>query len=251
MTISGPYWSLAIEFQLYLLYPILILLTRRFGWSQMLMVTAFVEFISRVSLVVATHIAPNLYESIGWSWFNLSPFSFWFSWALGAVVAQAFIEGRALPFSRGPLPLWLWPLLALGIEQVPGLDKFSFPVAAFATARFLAYYLQRAEPALPSGKKSKSVQFLSFFGIISYSLYLIHVPLNVYFMEFSAKAHGSSRLYALQGAWIGVSLLLTVAISYLLYRMVEMPGIKLGKRVISWHRKQRNDPLLHQNYLQR
>ena len=239
-SINGIYWSLAIEFQLYLLFPLLIFLTIRLGWRQTMIVTGVVELVSRVALIVLSHCMNDVYPPQWGGWMLLSPFGFWFSWSLGAMLADAFVKKQELPLRHGPLPLWIWPFLVLLVNSVPYLPAFSFPVAAMATARFLAYFLSRGTmPLSPSGPRKTGIHFLKFFGTISYSLYLLHLPVLKYFMLFTPRAHGHFYVHGLQIAYLGLALFVTVALSYLLYFFVETSGIALGKKVVDLIPEQR------------
>jgi peptidoglycan/LPS O-acetylase OafA/YrhL len=131
-SINGVYWSLAIEFQLYLLFPLLLLMVRRIGWGRAIAVTAIVEAVTRVFLLFASLRSDALYPADWWGWIDLSPFGFWFSWSIGAWVADRFLEGRTLPFAKGPFPLWSWPVIVFGLHYTPYLRDFAFPMAALA-----------------------------------------------------------------------------------------------------------------------
>jgi peptidoglycan/LPS O-acetylase OafA/YrhL len=240
VSIDVPYWSLAIEFQLYLLFPLLLVMVRHLGWRRSLIVTAVVEFVSRAAITLASMWAQNIYPSDWWGWADLSPLGFCFSWTLGAAMADAFVEKRPLPFATGPFPLWVWPLLVFVVNNTPGTSNFTFPIAAMASARYLAYFLSRPDSVPGSVPRTNlSMRFLGFIGTISYSLYLLHAPLFSYFMSFAPKAYGSAKIYAIEVVFIIGSLLAVTAFSYLLYILVETPGINWGKKVVSWLRERK------------
>jgi len=233
-SIAGPFWSLAIEFQLYLLFPLLLGLVRRIGWRQMLMVTAVIEVVTRASLMIVGHYGTDIAPSSWWGWTRLSPTGFWFSWALGAMLAEAVVEQKTLPFAKGPLPLWLWPLIVLAFHHTPYLENFAFPVAAFATVRFMSYFLSR-DPDRQMNASDLPLRFLTFFGLISYSIYLLHIPLFFYFRSCLPKPPG----FVSESANVIVFTVAIIAASYLVFRFVETPGIKMGKRLIDWFRLHR------------
>jgi peptidoglycan/LPS O-acetylase OafA/YrhL len=229
-SIEKPYWSLAIEFQLYLLFPLLLMVARQIGWRQMLIAMAFVEIVSRLGLTITSQYESNLHPASWWGWVNLSPFSFWFSWAIGAALAEAYVQKQTLPFATGPLPHWMWPLAVVVFHNTPYLTNFTFPVAAFATVRFMAYFLAR-ETGRPQEAVSLPLRFLTFIGVISYSLYLIHLPLFNYFMKLPNERGGTS-IYALECAYIIGALVAVIAASYLFFHFIEKPGIRLGKKLV-------------------
>jgi peptidoglycan/LPS O-acetylase OafA/YrhL len=230
-SINGVYWSLAIEFQLYLLFPLLLLIVRRIGWGRAIMVTAVVEAVTRVYLILVVPGQGNLYPTDWWAWIDLSPLGFWFSWSIGAWIADRFLDHQPLPFAQGPFPLWAWPLIVFAFHYTPYLHDFAFPAAAIGSCRYLAHFLSRHESNVPEAEGVVSRTFI-FLGTISYSLYLLHEPLIQYIMSFKPAAHGSVAVYPLEIAVILGSIAATVAASGALYLFVEKPGIALGKKVI-------------------
>lgn len=66
---------------------------------------------------------------------------------------------------------------------------------------------------------------------LSYSVYIIHLILMLPFFSFILKNGALSLI-----AWGGASLLLlslTMCLSYLIYKFIEMPGINMGKKLLS------------------
>src|SRR6202044_3308849 len=53
-TINPTFWSIAVEVQLYVLYPILVFMAGRVGWARALGVTFIIEFFMRIICTV-TH----------------------------------------------------------------------------------------------------------------------------------------------------------------------------------------------------
>jgi peptidoglycan/LPS O-acetylase OafA/YrhL len=86
---------------------------------------------------------------------------------------------------------------------------------AGAYALFLLFYHWR-----PTGK-TKWDSVLSYLGSISYSLYLIHFTCII-LMDFVLGKTVTG---------FAATLLLTVLISHFSYRLIEKPGIALGKRI--------------------
>ncbi len=230
-TINGAYWSLAIEFQLYLLFPLILLMARRIGWRQTLIVTAFVELVSRVFALVYQYHEAALFPASWFGWYLLSPLGFWFSWTLGAILAEAFVEKQPLPFSR-PLPLWLWPLVVVIFDQTPFLRVFAFPVAAWGTGQFLVYHLNK-EPA-PAQNTPIPVRVLNFVGVISYSIYLLHQPIYHYVID-SHMGGGFAIKFVF-------AITVFMATSYILYLFVETPGIRAGKALVKLLRQAKFTP---------
>ncbi|MFB6619789.1 acyltransferase family protein [Streptomyces sp. NPDC085524] len=80
-------------------------------------------------------------------------------------------------------------------------------------------------------RKRRFPRWLSWFGAISYSLYLLHNPV-IHAMNWMLAGHGPVQ------SWTGRALLLTAftaaltALSWLGYRLVELPFQNLGRRVL-------------------
>ncbi len=118
--INPAFWSIAVEAQLYVIYPLLIWLAWRLGWRRALWFTAIIELGSRciASLLSAFNPAweiPGFYLN--------SPFYFWFTWTMGAVLAEAWLKGQPLPFRSS----WgfLWPLLFVRVISSGRYSRFA------------------------------------------------------------------------------------------------------------------------------
>lgn len=216
--INGTFWTLGVEVQLYLIYPLLLLLARRLGWNGALLVAGGIELGLRVygSLAPAPH------------WIYAAPFSYWFSWAIGARIADDYLSGRPLLLARCPV---LLPLgLAVFFHTVKPLFFLVFPCVALTTAALAAHLASRSAAAREPGLLARAFAGT---GVISYSLYLLHGPLLAW-----AANHLRAAFPGFATPWT-VSLCLLAfcvplfGVSWLFYRWMELPGIALGKRVMA------------------
>ena len=214
--INGAFWSIGVEVQLYAIYPLLLLLVRRLGWNKALFITAAIEATLRG--------IPDLP-----GWISCSPFQSWFSWSIGARLADDYLNGRPLILAK--CPLWLWPSLFLFTYFYKPLFSYNFPCVALSTATAVAYFISRpvARAPLPGMVCSALRQI----GVISYSVYLLHGPLLAFLPH---KIRAAFPAHAFSPFEIGVCLLFfcgfILFISQLFYRFVELPGIELGKWVL-------------------
>jgi len=122
---NAALWSLAVEAQLYLLYPILSWLAGRIGWGRALAILAAGEVLIRGCNGAVQAMGGG--DSAGGSvaaWLGGSAPGYWFSWALGAHLARAWLKGEPLPFAR--VSPWPWLGLALGCHFVRPLESFQF-----------------------------------------------------------------------------------------------------------------------------
>ena len=222
--INGSFWSIAVEVQLYLLYPLLFAMTRRLGWTQTLVVTAVIEISLRVwtSVCLVLHAAPPP------DFLIQSPFAYWFSWAIGAVVAEAFLNGESLPFAR--IPVWIFPALVVVVSSMAFLQPFFFTLASLATIVVIARLVSAEN--LPSTRVSWLTRYLRYAGTISYSMYLIHQPcIHAIADRLSHTRIGGNPFLIFLGTvvfWVPILFL-----AWIFYRLVEQPSIALGKWVVA------------------
>jgi peptidoglycan/LPS O-acetylase OafA/YrhL len=225
-SINGSFWSIAVEVQLYVIYPLLLVLVKRTGWITTLWITGIIEVGMR---------SFSAFSNIDVAWIVLNPLFFWFSWSIGAALADAYLKKQPLPFTG--VPLFLFPVLTVIFYFIKPLSLFCFTTAALSTVYVMSHWMRNPEKApLATGPSGFIVNHLRFVGLVSYSLYLIHEPmlgllghsLNAFFPTFPYLG-----VYALcLVAWF-----IIVGVAYLFYRFIELPSIALGKRVIELRRK--------------
>jgi len=232
--INGAFWSIAVEVQLYLLYPLVLVMASRLGWGRTLAITAVIEFALR-AFVAATGF-PNAI-------IFLNPLYFWFSWSLGAYLAEAYLKGKPLPFTGRSL--LLFPSLFLVCYMVKPLSYFCFPLGALSTVYLMSHWLSHPE-TVPTGEGRGGFIFrhLRFVGLISYSLYLIHQPLiNAVPDVIALIVPGAHIPYLGMFSICVASWIVILVPTYLFYRFVELPSIALGKRFIDKRRKALSPPV--------
>ena len=214
--INPSFWSIATEVQLYLIYPLLLLISKRFGWNAALWGTGVLE----VSLRIAASACPLPYWIIG------SPFYYWFSWAIGAKLADDHLNGRPLFLTQ--CPLWVWPAMTLLANFFRPFANFPFLFTALATAKCISHFLSR--PALPASQPRGLQALLAQVGVISYSVYLLHQPLLNFAINHLRQETAAHPLPPV--LLFGCSLLfcgLILAASGVFFRLVENPSIQVGK----------------------
>lgn len=195
-------WTLGLEIQFYLLFPIILRALRRTGTRRMATLVAVLAATSFGLAVVASQARPEF------AFYNL-PTRFW-EFGLGALVAIlgvraggavaapvgvigiGLIVGAFFFASSGamhPGPLTLLPVVGTGMVIISA-DSWVRAVLSWAPIRLL--------------------------GLVSYSVYLIHQPL----FAFSRVARDGARLGPQQKAWLTAATLVLAVFAYLL---VERP----------------------------
>ncbi len=219
--INPSFWSIAVQVQLYALYPILIGLAARFGWRRSLLGIAAIEITLRLTDGV-------LFTASGTglpSWLSGSPLMFWFSWSLGAVVAERYLRGESLMIP----PIFLYAVGALAIACIffKPLSSMKFLFFALFTAGVVASLLHKADQriSIPDFLRNHLQQV----GLWSFSLYLLHQPLllgvkDAVVIMFGANIHPILLFLLCIASWV-----LIVPVARLFYRFCELPSIALVK----------------------
>jgi peptidoglycan/LPS O-acetylase OafA/YrhL len=227
--VNASYWTIAIEVQLYLLFPLLLLFARRFSYTWLLVGLGAIE-ISLHTFSALFCYAPGHFPP---AWLRASPFFFCFSWALGAALADAYLSRKPLPFSRVHPAIWLVP--AVLTSPIPA-HEFSFTFFSLATAGILSRHLS-GDPV--DERKSILGRFIRRTGLYSYSIYLIHGPIVIAltFLYETAFRGIENNPFLILGAALSTWIVI-FPVSALMYNWVEKPGIALGKKVLrTWLRR--------------
>jgi len=217
--INPAFWSLAVEVQLYLLFPLVILARKRWGIEGSLVVTGTVALLARGLVCVLWGLPDRLGEPA----FS-SPFTSWFDWTLGAFVAERFTQNRRGFKQHSLWLLILFPLFFISTISTVPASLFSFSLAAVISAVILDLLVATNLP------KSRFLSVATFIGTISYSVYLWHQPLlhplsdHLQFLPIILR-------------WI-VVLALIFGISTFSWFFIERTGIKLGHLIWkSWQER--------------
>jgi peptidoglycan/LPS O-acetylase OafA/YrhL len=174
--VNPPAWTLAVEAQLYLAYPIVFWLVTRLGALRALGAVLGVTMAYRVGLALAPPLPVEL-AGPAWEVFLAR----WFEWVLGAVVAEWAAGRLALPRALSSP----WPgAVALGAGVLLewyapyyGLYLLKEPLYGVAFALLLYAALAHEHPGLGSAPG----RYLAGVGVYSYSLYLLHRPIQLAF----------------------------------------------------------------------
>jgi peptidoglycan/LPS O-acetylase OafA/YrhL len=229
--INPSFWSIAVEVQLYLLYPLLWCYARRHGWRRTLAITAVIEFTIRVAGAIHLIAFPDTMLP---RWVTDSPLAFWFSWCLGAAVADGYLKQHLPTVRRRTLVLLAGGTLA--VYFLKPATVFMFPLAALFTAGLITNRLARAQSPAGPPVSRWPWRVLSKLGFVSYSFYLLHQPLLglVPRMLKRLSPGTSHHLVCFVGCLAAIGPI--YLISKLFYRGVEMPSISAGKWFIKKQR---------------
>jgi peptidoglycan/LPS O-acetylase OafA/YrhL len=158
--INLPLWSIAVECQIYLLFPLLVALRRRLGMQVVLAVTYL------VSITVESFVADT-------SYWGLKP-ELLFVFALGMYAAEVAMGP--------PKRVFIWigciaAVLMFALFQSESLTKLGLTELVVGVVAMCVLIVCAHWPRNPIARVV-SLSLFAKIGIFSYSLYLIHFPLQ-------------------------------------------------------------------------
>jgi peptidoglycan/LPS O-acetylase OafA/YrhL len=216
-------WSLPIEVQLYIVYPLFYLLLLRIGIKWSMFSVGVVSIGALVLLLVAN---TDLYSHS--RTYQVGNFSiYWIIWCAGALLAE-WAKREQLPKWRS----WLWLVMAfvLIIAMMIYFLKLFIGIQNLVWAGFyfmvMLWGLTQTNPLRFLNMRLKKL-FL-WLGLISYSLYLVHYP----FFRFCGAI------------WVGmfgtkpgnfliplVFSVLSIPVAYAFYSYIEAPSHRLARKI--------------------
>lgn len=221
---NGPFWTLALEEQLYALYFPLLWMRRKLGWGRALAIVAGITLVWRL---VASFLAADWFPAM----LVVGP-ARWFEWALGALAVEIHL-------GRAEVPRWARDgavgtgLLAVAVGLVNlrrfGIDvRFIHPLSdpLFGVALFVIVNAacKRDWAGTTGGSLSR---FFAWVGTFSYSLYLTHQPVIV------AAKHAGLRL----GLGVPAILILrgvgAMTVAYAFFMVVERRFLNASRPALS------------------
>lgn len=226
--LNGSFWSLEVEVQFYLLFPLLIYVVRRFGIFNMMGGVLVLNALWRMA--TWNLVAPSGdYTSI-WEWTWNGPGRM-FEFALGILAAYILVRypnhiSPTMCMLLGGLILWLgYSYMYVREGPFSPLSDIMLGTGFFflilsASKRGLMYYLFTWRPLL-------------WLGAFSYSLYLIHEPVMVEMLTWFGGRQGWAAFFTYT---IGMASVIIV-LAYFFYRAFEKPTIGWGRRYSQWRQR--------------
>ena len=227
---AGPFWTLAIEEQFYLIWPTVV---RRRSVAQLHRWALGVGLTAIGLRLVAAAFGHYNYRLTFFRCDGLAFGAFlacWYAQRNPALPGTAK-ERRAIAsaFFAGILLIALSNLPSGGRLQVQALLAECYQTGVtFFCGSIVAYLISHAGQRNVAWLRSRA---LTFFGLISYAMYMIHMyVMSVYDTHAAALQPGDNAAYMLRILVVlGVTIVLCVLIRYL----IELPALSLRKHVIA------------------
>jgi len=257
---NGAFWSLGMEEQLYMLYFLLFLLLKRGTTVATVMVVAFFSILWRIALPFLDQGTISLgFVRMG-AW-HLWPFNYWLHWTLGAIAIDAYMGNVTLSPCFRSVRLALFLIFAgllihpnafeLIAHSKVGRGLFGelsiIPGRSFAAIFWVAELIWAVaffcvinwglDREARGGFRGSISRALAYIGTLSYSLYLVHVPVLRIFQHHFPFGN-SPRDWILRYA---VYVPTTLAVGFVFYHCVERwflttPQILLSAHLERWQR---------------
>jgi peptidoglycan/LPS O-acetylase OafA/YrhL len=214
-TYNAAFWSLALEFQLYLLYPLFLFFKNKFGIKNTMYIVA--------AIYIACMLARFLL-GLHQTWMVNFVFKNWIIWCLGAYWSDNFFHGKRT-FNGSIWWVILLGVLFYGSRAIP-------VVGYFADILAVLFYLCLGDIYLNYKPLKTNIleKILIEIGIVSYSIYLIHQPFMHQMFDaihIFGISYQSSIFRFLDAIFV---FLIIFFVSYGIYHFIEKPAIEFGKK---------------------
>jgi peptidoglycan/LPS O-acetylase OafA/YrhL len=213
---NGALWSLPIEMELYLMFPLVLIIIRKLNLKTLLFVSGACSIIALVL------------QLKGMQFLNQNFVINWLLWCSGAVLAELYLSSKLKKPYRivNFLGLFFLGIAMLGaIKQVePSLLTYLYGIFFF----ILLWNLLVFDEVLFGRLSTNVIRGITFLGNISYSLYLIHYPFFILCGSIWFKYYGEKPVNYFIPVFFS---LLTLPLAWLFYKFIELPTHKLAKRV--------------------
>jgi len=214
-TINPSFWSLGLEMQFYLLYPVFLLLRRWLGVGRATLAVA-----GGTGLTLALVLGCGIRSAVLW----LSPLNMWLIWVLGAYFGEQFFLGQRV-FTRSPGYLVVfYALLSLSTMTVVYglLGRVLFSLFFIY---LLDWYLHWSAPAASATGRALT-RLTARVGLYSYSIYLFHQPFLASIINFLSFGQQRKPMLALA---VVLAFGLVFVVAHFTYHWLELPAIRWGK----------------------
>lgn len=211
--INPSLWSIPIEVEFYIVYPLLFIVYRKLGGKGAGILTLIFTLIGLGLWAFKSSIAMTtffIYSGI---------------WNTGAWLAEKYASGKAPQWKNSYAAIMLAILFAISYATIKNLDNIFIDLGWALISYFLIIWA--IGPGSNMNGKRAWVRAVVFTGTISYSLYLLHFP--IFRLAGEAWVHHFGTKPA-SFAIPTLATILTIPMSYLMYKLIEEPSHRLARK---------------------
>lgn len=207
-------WSIPIEVEFYLVYPLLLLLWRKQGTKSALFFT-----------LVCTFIGIAMFH-FGYAQATFTFFKYALIWNSGAWLAEAYANNRLPKWSSWHSILIIATLTVTMLAGLAGVDHFYLHYG-WALFSFLLVFWVLGPGAHFFQTPRWWMSALVFAGTVSYSIYLLHFPLFKLAGSFWIQTFGTKPQSFLLPT---IATLCVIPFAWIFYRLIELPTHQIGRQ---------------------
>jgi peptidoglycan/LPS O-acetylase OafA/YrhL len=195
---NGALWTLSLEIQFYLCYPLLFKFLRFAGRNK--------TFLAVAAITLASHFITQKFDIVIFS-------SYWLSWYIGAYIADLDVNDKLGSQKVITLSLSI-VLLLTGCLLFFKYSFLSFQSWSFSFASALTLILRM------NAWRGTVARIFQEIGKFSYSLYIIHLPFLVFLMAIIFDGVRRNNI-----TWALLATCMAIIFSFLFYVAIERPVI--------------------------
>lgn len=222
---NGPFWTLALEEQLYALYFALLAMRRKLGWTKTLIIVSGTTLVWRT--IGAFFFSGDAQATL----FLVGP-ARWLEWSLGALAVEAYLGRVTLPrwCSSAPVGLGLLALATFAVNTlhygapIPFVVPYSDTLFGFALFVLVNF---ACRVRWGDGERVGAMtRFFAWVGTFSYSLYLTHQPVIVAAKQIGLRLHvGTAGITVLR-------LALPIGAAWIFFQLVERRFLNSSRKAV-------------------
>jgi len=214
---NGAFWSIAVEWHIYFLYPLILMLLRRWGLLTVLLVVA--------AVVVAQHLLGALVPAVA-ALDRFTP-AYLLLFVLGLAAACLVHRERAAKAGLGTFVVLFSGVVALAVFTGPvAVTEAYFWVDLTVGTAVAGVFVALDQGRLPTMVRLLSLRPLVFVGTFAFSLYLIHAPVLAMLTTYVVKPAGLDSMPSL-GLLLALGCPAAIGAAYLFFLVFERPFLSI------------------------